>query len=82
MVGSNMKVIHPLTVAVCLLYHHVLLFFMASIGTKEERSYFLFITSLSWETGRLGPVLPLQSRNSFQLRPILPDGRDIRPALC
>lgn len=68
MVGYNMKVIHPLTVAACLLYHRLLLFFMASIGTKEERSYFLFIISLSWGIGRLGPVLPLQSRNSFQLK--------------
>lgn len=68
MVGWNMKVIHPLTVAACLLYHRVLLFFMASIGTKEERSYFLFIISLSWGIGRLGPVLPLQSRNSFSIK--------------
>lgn len=63
-----MKVIHPLSMAVRLLYHHVLLFFMASIGTKEERSYFLFITPLSWGTGGLGPALPLQSKNSFQLK--------------
>lgn len=68
MVACNVKVIHPLTTAVRLLYHHVLLFFMGSIGTKEERSYFLFITSLSWGTERLGPALPFQSRNSFQLK--------------
>lgn len=68
MVACNMKVIHPLTTAVRLLYHRVLLFFMGSIGTKEERSYFLFITSLSWGTERLGPALPFQSRNSFQLK--------------
>lgn len=60
-----MKVIHPLTTAARLLYHHVLLFFMGSIGTKEERSYFLFITPLSWGLQDLVQLFPFSPEILF-----------------